>query len=150
MAETVKYLREITGGTAPELVSYVVGATAVKKGDPVKIGATQALVIPITAAGDTVVGVAEADAAIGASILIRPVTAYSLFRIQCASTKKYVDATDRLTTADFTVFTSGAMQIDPATDSSHSVLMYQLNAAAGVADNTAQNYVECIFNVRRF
>ena len=70
---------------------------------------------------------AEADAAIGAVVLIRPVTAYSLFRIQCASTKKYVESADRLTTMDFTVFTSGAMQIDPATDASHSVLAYALN-----------------------
>ena len=39
MAETVKYLREINGGTAPELISMTVGAVAVKRNDPVKVGA---------------------------------------------------------------------------------------------------------------
>jgi len=144
----IQAMRRLNGqlGTV-EPIYETVGATAVKKGDPVKAGATANVVIPITAAGDIVIGVAMHDAAIGAVVALMPVNAEVVYAVKCASTKKYVASADKWTTCDFTDFTSGAMKIDPATAAQGDVLMIGL--ADNELDNTNENVTLCIFQKRR-
>lgn len=143
--QTVTYQKTIDG-SAPEIMYWTVGATAVKMGDPVKIGASANLVIPITASTDKVVGVALHDAAISGTVALVMATGATLFKIRCTAAKKYVASADKFTTYDFDTFTSGAMSADPATDTNHSVFAYDL--AAGETDNTNANAALCIFNLR--
>lgn len=141
----VEYKKTLDG-SAPEIRTYTVGATAVKMGDPVKVGAAANLVIPITAAGDVVRGVALHDAAISGTVSVVQATDMTVFKIKCSATKKYVASADMCTQCDFDTFTSGAMSIDPATDVSHSVFLYDLSPDS--VDNTNANYVLAIFNLR--
>lgn len=62
-----------------------------------------------------------------------------VFEVACSSDEKYVDATDRFTTCDIDTYTSGAMGIDPATDSNHHVQI--LGLAEGESDDTNGNKV---------
>ena len=141
----IKYLRCLDG-KEPEMGIWTVGATAVKAGDPCKKGASAHLLIPITAAADVVVGMAMHDAAIGASVSIIYATESTVFQIPCSAAKKYVASADKYTQCDFDTFTSGAMSIDPATDTAHSV--FTLDLASGSPDNTNANQCQCIFNLR--
>lgn len=142
---TVEY-KKCLSGREPDIQHWTVGATAVKQGDPCKIGASANLLIPITAAADVVIGVATHDAAIGAQVAIIPANGDTVFRIKCSSTKKYVAASDKYTLCDFDTFTSGAMSIDPATDVGHSVRMLDLSPDS--VNDTNGNYALCIFNLR--
>ncbi len=143
----VLFARSLIGG-GEEPGYLTVGATAVKRGDPVKAGASAAVHIPITAAADVVVGVVQSDAAIGATVAYDRATLWNVFIVPCSAAKKYVDASDRFTTCDFDTFTSGSMSIDPATDTSHSVLM--LGLADKEANDTNGNKTLSIFQLRAY
>ena len=62
-----------------------------------------------------------------------------IYRCHCASTKKFVAGTDDYTTCDWTVFTSGAMALDPATAATNSILLLGLYGDS--PDDTAENEV---------
>ncbi len=119
-----------------------VGAVAVKKGDAVKVGATQDVVIPITTVKDKVLGVAQHDAAIGAEVSLILVTAYTVFEAIGATTA-YVEATYRYLNADCG-FVSGAMVVDPATlTTTGDVQMLRL--AGNTLTGVIGNHFEVIF-----
>ena len=133
-------------GWAEEPAYAVVGATAVKAGDPIKAGATANVVIPMTAAADSIRGVADEAAAVGATCSYMRATIWNVFIFPCSAAKKFVASADTMTLCDFDTFTSGAMSIDPATDVSHDVLMISL--ADDELDDTVANKVLGLFNLR--
>jgi hypothetical protein len=143
--QTITYQRSLTGN-APYLFSAKVGATAVKMGDFVKLGATKEVVIPITASGDKILGMALHDAAISAQVAIILANGETIFKIKSSSAKKFVVGTSNWTVCDFDTFTSGAMTADPATATNSQLLMIEL--ASGEADNTNGNYFYAIVGNR--
>ena len=143
--QTITYQRSLTGN-APYLFAAKVGATAVKMGDFVKLGATKDVVISITASTDKVLGLALHDAAIGAQVAIILANGETIFKIKSSSAKKFVVGTSNWTVCDFDTFTSGAMTADPATATNSQLLMIEL--ASGEADNTNGNYFYAIVGNR--
>jgi hypothetical protein len=138
----IVWVKNLLGGTTIEMEA-VVGATAVKKGDPVIKGATDDLLIPMTAADQQVVGIATHDAAVGATLTFVPAFPWNVFAIKCDGAKLYEESTDRYIACDFVDFTSGDMRIDPDTEAAGDVIPIAL--ADGETDAEAENVVYCIF-----
>jgi hypothetical protein len=138
----IVWVKNLLGGSTI-LLTDTVGATAVKKGDPLKVGATDDLVIPITAADQVVIGVATHDAAVGAEVAYVPAFPWNVFAIKCDGAIQYVDTTDRYIACDFVDFTSGDMRIDPDTVAAGDVVIVGL--ADGETDSENENVVLAYF-----
>lgn len=139
------FRRMLNGGECELLISTV-GAVAVKTGDAVKVGATQNVVIPITAVKDLVVGVAQHDAAIGAEVSLLQVTAYTVFEA-IGVTTAYVEATYRYLNAD-SGFVSGAMVVNPAVVTTTGDVQ-MLRLAGNTLSAVIGNHFEVIFLNRK-
>lgn len=139
-------VRNLLGGSTE--IEHIELAEACKKGDVLvadETGADNNTAALMDDAAELPIGVALEDGSIGDVVSYTPAYPWNVFAIKTAATKKYVAAADRFTRCDFTVFTSGGMQIDPATDVSHNVLM--LGLADGESDDTVQNVVLAVFNL---
>ena len=138
----IVWIENLLGGSTP-IMTDTVGATAVKKGDPLQVGATDDLVIPMTAADQVIIGVATADGAVGAEVTYVPAYPWNVFAIKCDGAIQYVDTTDRYIACDFVDFTSGDMRIDPDTVTAGDVII--LGLADGETNSENENVVRCIF-----
>jgi hypothetical protein len=143
--QTITYQRSFTGN-APYLFVAKVGATAVKMGDFVKLGATKDVVIPITASTDKILGMVLHDAAIGAQVSLIIANGETIFKVKSSAAKKFVNGTSNWVVCDFDTFTSGAMTADPATATNSQMTMIEL--ASGEADNTNGNYFYAVVQNR--
>lgn len=138
----IVWVKNLLGGST-ELMTDTVGATAVKKGDPLQKGATDDLVIPMTAADQQIVGVATCDGAVGDEVTYVPAFMWNVFAIKCDGACTYVDDEDRYIACDFVDFTSGDMRIDPDTETAGDVI--PIGLADGETDEENENVVLCIF-----
>lgn len=120
----MRYVKDLVG-LHNVLVHATVGAVAVKEGDPIKVGASQDVVIPVTAAADAILGVASHAAAVGDDVLYYPATPTAVFEVTTVTTG-YAEATHKWNTCDLAAFTSGAMTANPGADVSHQLLMLGL------------------------
>lgn len=142
----IYWVKNLLGGTTE--IDEITLAEDCKKGDVLvadESGGDNDTAALMDDAAELPIGVALEDGETGDVVNYIPATPWNVFAIKTASTKKYVASADRFTYCDFTDFTSGAMQIDPATDSSHNVLM--LGLADGETDDEAQNVVLAVFNL---
>jgi len=138
----IVFYENLLGGSTITM-EQTVGATAVKKGDPLQKGATDDLVIPMTAADQPIVGVALADAAVGAEVAFIPAFPWNVFAIKCDGACLFEASTDQYIACDFVDFTSGDMRIDPDTEAAGDVI--PIGLAPGETDALAENIVLCIF-----
>lgn len=143
-APTISFARNRQGGSTEILIMTT--AEAVKKGDVLvadESGADNNTVARMDDTAELPVGVALHDVASGEEVSFIPASPENIFYIKTSPTKKYVAAADRFTTCDFDTYTSGAMTIDPATDTQHHVQI--LGLKDGESDDTAANVVEAVF-----
>jgi len=139
-----QYVKDLNGIHNP-LTADTVGATAIKAGDALIVGASQEVVIPATAATDRISGVALVAGAIGATAIYAPSSDSAIFTVITVATA-YTDATHKYTTCDLAGFTSGAMTITPGADTNHQVLL--LGLVEGETDAEVGNKVYCKIYLR--
>jgi hypothetical protein len=112
------------------------------------VGATQDVVIPMTAREDVVVGVATHDAIVGAEVNLIRVDGATVFRIG-TGTHVYTAATCQYDHCDMNDFTSGAMHAEPLLDAANPTFL-MLDLYPGSPDATAGSPFQGIFLNRMF
>lgn len=138
----IVWVKNLLGGSTI-MMEGTVGATAVKKGDILIVGASQELLIPMIAVDTVVVGVATHDAAVGATVSYIPSFPWNVFAFKTATATPYDDSADKFTFCDVVDFTSGAMKINPEDATASDILLIGL--ADGETDDTAGNVALGIF-----
>ncbi len=140
MASGFTFRKSESGGTVE--LKQITMNEAGKQGDVIVSDgdtASQAQAALMDDTAESPLGVLIADAEADETGQFIPWKRDYVFEVACSSDEKYVDASDRYTTCDIDTYTSGAMGIDPATDTNHHVQI--LGLAEGESDDTNGNKV---------
>ena len=117
---TVYWVKNLLGGATE--VDYIEVDIAVKRGDVIIPATDKSHAGLLDTTAKFAIGVVTHDSAINTIVAYIPATPWNVFAF-LTETTGYNDSTDRHTTCDFTIFTSGAMAVNPNTDSANMVWM---------------------------
>ena len=141
-APTIYFVKSLLGGG--ERLDYVEVDEAVKRGDVIVSATDKSHAARLDDNAEFALGVATHDAAVNTICAYVPAAPWNVFSFLL--TAAYDDSADRYTYCDFDVFTTGAMSINPETDSTHMVWLFgrpdgndiSITATAGDEDTAAQ------------
>ena len=136
---TVYFAYSLLGGG--ERLDYVEVDEAVKRGDVLVSATDKSHAARLDDNAEFALGVATHDSAVNTICAYVPAAPWNVFAFLLSG--NYDDSADRYTYCDFDVFTTGAMAINPGTDSTHMVWLFgrrdgndiSITAAAGDVDS---------------
>ena len=136
---TIYFVKNLLGGTTE--LDYIEVNEAVKRGDVIVSIGDKSHAERLDDDAEFALGVVTHDAAANTMCAFIPAAPWNLFAFLLNG--NYDDSADRHTHCDFDTFTTGAMAIDPTTDSTHMVWLMggregnniSTTAAAGDVDS---------------
>ena len=150
---TIYFVKNLLGGTTE--LDYIEVDEAVKRGDVIVPATDKSHAARMDDTAEFALGVVTHDSAINTIVAYIPATPWNVFAF-LTETTGYDDSTDRHTTCDLTVFTSGAMAVNPNTDATNMVWMLggvdgnDVGIVAAAGDVAAGGHILGIFVQARY
>ena len=125
-APTIYWVKSLLGGG--EVLDYIEVDEAVKRGDIIVPATDKSHAARMDDNAEFALGVVTHDSAVNTIVAYVPATPWNVFAFLIETTK-FDDSADRFSTCDVSNYSTGAMAIDPGTDSTN--MIWQLGRREG-------------------